>query len=335
MTLPTPSTDRLVSLVLPVMNEEANLPPMWEQIQKALAGWDRPWEVVFVDDGSRDAGPTYLTTLARSDARVRFVQLATNFGQTAAMAAGIDRARGAVVVTLDSDLQNDPADIPMLVARLDEGFEIVSGWRKDRQDDAFLRVLPSRMANGLISWASGLALHDYGCTLKAYRRHIFEHLRLYGEMHRFIPAWAHMRGARVLEVPVKHHPRLHGTSKYGLGRTFKVLLDLSTLVFLKGYGTKPIYVFGGSGLLCLASGVLIGLYVIVRRVFMGGDWLSPLLFVSIHLTGLAVQFMLMGLIAEMIVRTYHESQARPTYEVRDEISCAPTPSEAPERTGPD
>jgi hypothetical protein len=234
------------------------------------------------------------------------------------------------VVTLDSDLQNDPADIPRLLAKLEEGYDVVSGWRRKRQDDALL-VLPSRLANRLISWASGLALHDYGCTLKAYRRRLFDTLKLYGEMHRFLPAYAHMRGARVVELEVDHHPRVHGRSKYGLGRTFKVLLDLTTLVFLKGYGTKPIYVFGGAGMFCLVTGVATGLFVLVRRLFFAGEWVSPLLFISIHLTGLAVQFLLLGLVAEMIVRTYHESQGRTTYEVRQVRERAEAPASAEAR----
>ena len=306
----------LISIVLPVFNEEGNLVELHRQLTGSLANLGRPFEIVFVDDGSRDASPEILADLAGKDPRLRIVCLATNFGQTAALAAGIDHSRGATLITLDSDLQNDPADIPALLAKLDEGYDIVSGWRRDRQDAALVRILPSRIANRLISWASGLALHDYGCTLKAYRRHLFGSLKLYGEMHRFLPAYAHIRGARVAEMVVRHHPRVHGVSKYGLSRTFKVVLDLCTLVFLKGYGTKPIYVFGGTGAVCLAAGILTGLFVVFRRVFLHGDWLSPLLFISIHLTGLAVQFLLMGLVAEMIVRTYHESQDRTTYEVR-------------------
>jgi glycosyltransferase involved in cell wall biosynthesis len=305
----------LVSIILPVFNEDGNLEELHRRLATALEALGRPYEILFVDDGSTDASPAALEKLVAADPHVRVIELATNFGQTAAMAAGIAHARGAVLVTLDSDLQNDPADIPRLLAKLDEGYDVVSGWRRNRQDDP-VRVLPSRIANRLISWASGLSLHDYGCTLKAYRRKLFDSLKLYGEMHRFVPAYAHMRGARVAELEVEHHPRIHGTSKYGMGRTFKVLLDLTTLVFLKGYATKPIYVFGGAGMLCLALGVGMGVFVLVRRLFFSGEWVSPLLFISIHLTGLAVQFLLLGLVAEMIVRTYHESQGRTTYEVR-------------------
>jgi len=312
------SDNRIVSVILPVFNEEGNLIELHRRLSESLAGLDSTYEIVFIDDGSTDSSPTILAKIAGEDPRVRVVQLTTNFGQTAAMAAGIDHARGTVLVTLDSDLQNDPADISMLLSKLDEGYDVVSGWRRDRHDNAFLRVIPSRIANRLISWASGLALHDYGCTLKAYRRHLFQSLKLYGEMHRFLPAYAYMRGARVAELVVRHHPRIHGQSKYGLNRTIKVLLDLITLVFLKGYGTKPIYVFGGSGAVCLVVGLLTGLFVIFRRLFLNGDWMSPLLFISIFMTGLAVQFILMGLVAEMIVRTYHESQDRKIYEVRQD-----------------
>jgi glycosyltransferase involved in cell wall biosynthesis len=313
--------DGLISIVLPVFNEEGNLPELRSRLESALQKLARPYEIIFVDDGSTDSSPALLTGMATEDARIHAVLLATNFGQTAALAAGIDHSTGTVVVTLDSDLQNDPADIPMLLAKLEEGFDVVSGWRHKRQDGTLMRVIPSRMANRLISWASGLALHDYGCTLKVYRRWLFQSLHLYGEMHRFLPAYAHMRGARVAELPVHHHPRLHGVSKYGIGRTVKVILDLATLVFLKGYGTKPIYVFGGSGLTCLILGILTGGFVLFRRLAMGGDWVSPLLFISIHLTGLAVQFLLLGLVAEMIVRTYHESHGRKTYEVRQVVTA--------------
>jgi glycosyltransferase involved in cell wall biosynthesis len=308
--------DRQVSVILPVYNEEGNLEELHRKLVGVLDRLGRPYEVLFVDDGSTDSSSRELSAIAAADPHVRVVQLATNFGQTAAMAAGIDHSRGSVLVTLDSDMQNDPEDIPELLSKIDEGYDVVSGWRRDRRDGALLRVVPSRLANRLISWASGLALHDYGCTLKAYRRWPFESLHLYGEMHRFLPAYAHMRGARVAELVVRHHPRVRGTSKYGLSRTFKVLLDLTTLVFLKGYGTKPIYVFGGIGMACLAAGVLIGLFVIFRWLVLGGQWVSPLLFIAIHLTGLATQFLLLGLVAEMIVRTYHESQRRTTYEVR-------------------
>lgn len=312
----------MLSVILPVFNEEGNLGELHGRLARHLGALGRPYEILFVDDGSTDGSPRDLVKLAEIDEHVRVIELATNFGQTAAMAAGIAHARGEVLVTLDSDLQNDPADIPRLLAKLDEGFDVVSGWRKRRQD-AGSRVLPSQIANRLISWASGLALHDYGCTLKAYRRKIFDSLQLYGEMHRFLPAYAHMRGARVVELEVEHHPRVHGMSKYGFGRTFKVLLDLATLVFLKGYATKPIYVFGGAGMVCMALGIATGLFVLFRRLFMDGDWVSPLLFISIHLTGLAVQFLLLGLVAEMIVRTYHESQGRTIYEVRRVIERKP------------
>ena len=323
MTPPRVTRADLISVILPVYNEEGNLEELHARLTRALATLGRPYEILFVDDGSKDASPQDLAKLAQADERVRVVELATNFGQTAAMAAGIAHAWGATLITLDSDLQNDPADIPRLVAKLDEGYDVVSGWRKNRKD-AGARVLPSQIANRLISWASGLSLHDYGCTLKAYRRKIFDSLQLYGEMHRFLPAYAHMRGARVVEMEVEHHPRIHGVSKYGFGRTFKVLLDLTTLVFLKGYGTKPIYVFGGTGLLCMAAGIATGLFVLFRRLFLGGEWVSPLLFISIHLTGLAIQFLLLGLVAEMIVRTYHESQGRTIYEVRRVIEKEPS-----------
>jgi glycosyltransferase involved in cell wall biosynthesis len=263
MTPPRVAQPDLVSVILPVFNEEGNLEELHRKLTASLGALNRPYEILFVDDGSLDASPAELARVAQADPRVRVVELATNFGQTAAMAAGIAHAHGAVLVTLDSDLQNDPADIPRLLAKMDEGFDVVSGWRKNRQDHGS-RVLPSQIANRLISWASGLYLHDYGCTLKAYRRRIFDSLHLYGEMHRFLPAYAYMRGARVAEMEVAHHPRIHGVSKYGFNRTFKVLLDLVTLVFLKSYATKPIHVFGGASLMCMALGVATGLFVVFR-----------------------------------------------------------------------
>lgn len=316
MTRVLPADGPEISVVLPVYNEEDNLIPLHSALREALAGLGKDYEILFIDDGSRDRSPTILEDLVHQDPRVRAIFFGTNFGQTAALSAGIDHARGRVLITLDADLQNDPKDIPALLAKLAEGYDVVSGWRKDRKDNAWVRILPSRIANGLISWASGVHLNDYGCTLKAYRREIFDSFHLYGEMHRFIPAYAHMHGARVGELAVAHHPRIHGTSKYGLSRTFKVILDLLTYLFLKGYSTKPIHVFGGLALVSGAAGALTAAFVVFRRMFMGGEWLSPLLFISLFLAAQAIQFFMMGLVAEMIVRTYHESQGKTTYVVR-------------------
>lgn len=245
------------------------------------------------------------------------IELRRNFGQTAAIAAGIDHALGRVVVLIDADLQNDPSDIPMLLEKIEEGYDLVSGWRKDRKDTFITRKVPSRMANWLISVVTGVHLHDYGCTLKAYRREVLEGFRLYGEMHRFIPAYAGWVGARIAELPVQHHPRRHGQTKYGLDRTLRVLLDLITVKFLISFSSKPIYLFGGAGMLLIIPSGLLLVFLLIRRVFLGVSVLgSPLFQTSTMFMILGVQSILMGLIAELLARTYHESQAKPTYNIR-------------------
>jgi len=307
-----------LSLIVPVYNEEENLPILFEAIHQALEPLPHTWEVIFVDDGSQDGSLAALRILARKDAaHVRVVILRRNFGQTAAIAAGIDHAVGEIIVLLDADMQNDPADIPMILAKLDEGYDVVSGWRKDRKDTFITRTLPSHLANSLISWVTGVHLHDYGCTLKAYRREVLTGFRLYGEMHRFIPVYAHAVGARIAEVPVRHHPRQHGNAKYGLERTLKVLLDLFTVKFLLSYSAKPIYLFGGTGIGLMLISTLTLLVLMIRRVFFNISVLaSPFFQMSVMFFILGFQSILMGLIAELLVRTYHESQQKPTYRVR-------------------
>lgn len=306
-----------LSLVVPVNNEEQNLPLLFDAILAALEPLGRAWEVIFVDDGSRDQSVSVLEELfARDPLHVRVIEFRRNFGQTAAIAAGIDHARGEVIILLDADLQNDPADIPMLLAKLDEGYDLVSGWRKNRKDNALTRNLPSMLANGLISRVTGVHLHDYGCTLKAYRRDVLEGFKLYGEMHRFIPVFAHSVGAKIAEVVVNHHPRKYGKAKYGLERTLKVVLDLFTVKFLLSYSSKPIYLFGGAGLLLTFLGLADLLYLFVRRFWGIPASTSPLLLVGVMFAIMGFQSILMGLIAEMLVRTYHESQSKPTYRVR-------------------
>jgi len=311
-----------LSIVVPVYNERENLPLLHQAIRQALADCRYPWEVVLVDDGSTDGSAQVLERLAHEDPdHVRVVFLRRNFGQTAAIAAGIDHARGDVIVLLDADLQNDPADIPLLLRKLDEGYDVVSGWRKDRKDAFLTRTLPSRLANALISWVTGVPLHDYGCTLKAYRREVLQGFRLYGEMHRFIPAYAAAVGARITEVVVQHHPRRFGRSKYGLTRTLKVLLDLFTVKFLLSYFHKPIYLFGGVGLTLILPSTLLLLFLIIRRIFWHvGLLTSPLFQLSLMFIILGFQSLLMGLIAELLVRTYHEAQGKPTYTVRQVLN---------------
>lgn len=314
-----------LSLIVPVYNEEESLPLLFEAIRQALEPLPHTWEVIFVDDGSRDGSLAALKTLAKKDAaHVRVVVLRRNFGQTAAIAAGIDHALGEIIILLDADLQNDPADIPMMLAKLDEGYDVVSGYRKDRKDTFTTRILPSRIANWLISVVTGVRLHDYGCTLKAYRRDVLSGFRLYGEMHRFIPVFAHAAGARIAEVPVRHHPRKYGKANYGLERTVKVLLDLFTVKFLLSYAAKPIYLFGGTGIGLMLISTLTLVILMIRRVFFNISVLaSPFFQMSVMFFILGFQSILMGLIAELLVRTYHESQHKPTYTVREVISPPP------------
>lgn len=307
-----------LSLIIPVYNEEENLPLLHTAIQQAMQPLGKEWEVIFVDDGSQDGSLAALATLVIQDPdHVRVVVFRRNFGQTAAIAAGIDHSLGETIVLLDADLQNDPADISLLLAKLDEGYDLVSGWRKDRQDNRLTRTIPSNLANGLISWVTGVHLHDYGCTLKAYRRSALEGFRLYGEMHRFIPVFAHSVGARITEIPVSHHPRKFGEAKYGLERTLKVLLDLFTVKFLLDYSHKPMRLFGGTGMILILSSGLLLLYVFIRR-FIGQVSVlgSPLFQLGVMFSILGFQSILMGLIAELLARTYHESQRKVTYTVR-------------------
>ena len=311
-----------LSLVIPIYNEEENLPLLMNAITAALEPLQKSWEVVFVDDGSRDKSMEVLRQFAQKDLQhVRVVSFRRNFGQTAAIAAGIDHAQGGIIILLDADMQNDPADIPLLLAKLDEGYDLVSGWRKDRKDNRLTRTIPSNMANGLISWVTGVHLHDYGCTLKAYRREALEGFRLYGEMHRFIPVFAHSVGAKITELPVRHHPRKFGVAKYGLERTVKVVLDLFTVKFLLDYSHKPMRLFGGSGVLIMLVGLLDLFFLFFRRTFFNVPAAtSPLLLVGVMFVIIGFQSILMGLIAELLARTYHESQSKPTYTVREMLN---------------
>jgi glycosyltransferase involved in cell wall biosynthesis len=309
-----------LSVFLPVYNEEPNLLPLHTKLDEALKTLGRSAEIIYVDDGSTDGSLTVLRELAQLDGRVRVVTLKRNYGQTAAMAAGIDAARGQVLIPMDADLQNDPADIARLLEKLDQGYDVVSGWRKNRQDKVITRKIPSMIANRLISWIGGVQLHDYGCTLKAYRLESLESVRLYGEMHRFIPILASWEGARVAEIPVAHHPRTMGKSKYGLSRTFKVVFDLMTIKFMASYQTKPIYVFGTFGVLAFAVSLLAGLYAVFLKLIHKADFVqTPLPILAIVMFAVGIQFLLMGLLAEMLVRTYHESQAKSIYAVRERI----------------
>jgi glycosyltransferase involved in cell wall biosynthesis len=315
-----------LSVIIPVFNEVENVNEMHAALQAALAAYD--YELILVDDGSTDGTVARLEALAASDPQhTCVVEFRRNFGQTAAIAAGIDHSTGDVIVLIDADLQEDPADIPRLVEKIQEGYDVVSGWRKERKDTFLTRTLPSRIANALISSVTGVRLHDYGCTLKAYRREVLEGFRLYGEMHRFIPAYAGGVGARIVEVPVTHRPRTRGKTKYGLERTFKVILDLFTVKFLMSYANKPIYLFGGLGILMNLASVVLLVVLAVRRVLYGEHLVrSPLLQLVVMLFILGVQSILLGLIAELLARTYHESQAKLTYTVRRVLN-RPGPAE--------
>lgn len=309
-----------LSIVVPVYNEQDSLRLLHQAICEAMSPLRIEWEVVLVDDGSRDRSIEVLEELAALDpTHVRVVELRRNFGQTAAISAGIDHAEGDIIILMDADLQNDPTDIPMMLEKIDEGYDVVSGWRKDRQDN-FSRRLPSQLANRLISWGTGVHLHDYGCTLKAYRREVLTGFRLYGEMHRFIPAFADRVGARIVEVPVHHHARKFGKANYGLERTLKVILDLFTVKFLNSYANKPIYLFGGAGAILILISLIVFLSLFVRRVFMGISILgSPIFQLSTMILIMGFQSILMGLMAELLARTYHESQGKPTYTIRKVI----------------
>lgn len=319
--------DPEISLFLPVLDEEENLRPMHAKIQSALETLGKTAEVIYVDDGSTDESLEILKEIATSDDRVRVISLRRNYGQTAAMSAGIDAAKGEILIPMDADLQNDPADIKRLLEKLDEGYDVVSGWRLNRQDKMISRKIPSMIANKIISWIGDVHLHDYGCSLKAYRRDVLKDVKLYGEMHRFIPIYASWAGARVTEIPVDHHARTAGRSKYGISRTVKVIFDLMTIKFMAEYHTKPIYVFGTFGMLAFAASIFSGLYAIFLKF---AHWFglpqyhadfveTPLPILCIVMFAISIQFFLMGLLAELLVRTYHESQDKAIYAVREKI----------------
>jgi len=316
-----------ISIIIPVCNEQESVPKLARDLFQTLDSIGGEYELLFVDDGSTDDSADYLVKLSSSNPRVKLIQFRRNFGQTAAIAAGFHFASGDVLVTIDADLQNDPADIPAIVSKLRDGYDVVSCWRKNRNDAWLTRKLPSRLANLLISLISGVWLHDYGCTLKGYRREVVEHIRLYGEMHRFIPIYASWAGARVAEIPVTHHPRLTGISKYRLSRTYKVLLDLVTVKMLASYSTKPMYFFGSVGLLACLSGTFFAGWTLVDKLVNGVKaHNNPLLLLAVFLFLLGVQFVLMGLVAEILIRTYFESQGKTPYIVRQTWNCQPRAS---------
>jgi glycosyltransferase involved in cell wall biosynthesis len=309
-----------ISVVIPIFNEVEDISPLSRALKAVMEEMKTAYEVIFVDDGSDDGSGDVLQSLAKNDKRIKVIQFRKNFGQTAAIAAGVEHAQGEIIVTMDGDGQNDPRDIPPLLKKLEEGYDVASGWRKNRKDPFLNKRFPSAVANRLISWLTKVRLHDYGCTLKAYRRDILRDVRLYGEMHRFIPAYASWVGARITELEVRHYPRKHGRSKYGLSRTSSIILDLITILFLQRYSTKPIRLFGGAGMILLVLGLLTGLFVLFRKLVWGGVWISPMILISFLFITMGVMFVLLGLIAEIIIRTYHESQGKPIYAIKTTVN---------------
>ena len=319
MAEPTPR----ISIIVPLKNEERSVAQLVDETRQALARVGEPYEILLVDDGSTDDTWATIRTLAEADPRVIGIRFRKNLGQTAALSAGFDYSRGDVIIPMDGDLQNDPADIPRLLEKLEEGYDVVSGWRRVRKDSALTRILPSWFANKLISLVGGVKLHDFGCTLKAYRRDVVKDVRLYGEMHRFIPIYASWHGALTAEIEVNHRPRAHGRSNYGFGRTFKVILDLIVIKFLADFLQKPIYVFGGMGLLSLFGALIAGLYSIHLKIWHHTSFIqTPLPLLTVLLTVLAVNAILVGLVAEISVRIYYEAQQKKTYVVRETLNIA-------------
>lgn len=324
---------RLVSIIIPLYHEEENVIALYRELWDVVATSNLNVEFVFVDDGSSDKTVETLLKVADKDPRVTIVKFRRNFGQTAAMQAGFDYASGDVVVTLDGDLQNDPAEIPRMLEKLDEGYDLVAGWRKDRKDKALSRKLPSLLANKLISYTTKVKLHDYGCTLKVMKAEVAKSIQLYGEMHRFIPALAADIGVKIAEVPVKHRPRVAGKSKYGISRTFRVLMDLLTVKFFLGFSTRPLHMFGSVGLVTGGLGGLILTILGYERIFLDMPLAArPMLLIAVMLVLIGCQFVCFGLLAEVLVRTYHESQNKKTYSVRDVIRCGTGPSVTESRT---
>ena len=309
-----------ISIILPVLNEEENLEEMNTEIVGVVENMDVDYEIIYIDDGSTDRSFEILSEMREQNKNIKVIQFRRNFGQTAGLAAGFDHASGDVIFTMDSDRQNDPNDIPMMLEKINEGYDLISGWRFDRQDAWLSRKLPSKLANGLISKITGVSLHDYGCSLKAFRKEVIENIQLYGEMHRFIPAIASWMGVRIAEVKVNHRARVAGTSKYGISRTFRVILDLITVKFLLQYSARPIHFFGGIGMASGLTGFLIAVVMTVQRFFFGipmGD--RPLLLLAVLLMFIGLQFITFGLLGELMTRTYHEAQNKPIYVVRQSL----------------
>ena len=309
----------MISIIIPVYNEKENLFLLNTQIQNALDPWCKDWEVIYIDDGSNDGSHDILQELALNNKRIKLIRLVKQYGQTLAIAAGIEYSEGDILVFMDSDLQNDPRDIPKLISKLDEGYDVVSGWRKQRRDPLFTRVIPSYIGNKLVSLVSGLNLHDVGCGLKAYRRKVITGIKLYGEMHRLLPIYAKINGANITEVVVSHNYRRTGKSKYGLFRIIKLILDLINIKFVQGFYTKPIYFFGSTGIFFILGATLIGIFVIIRKIFFGGMWLSPLIFICFIFFTVGIQMLFTGILAELLIRVYYKSNKESPYKIKSII----------------
>ena len=309
-----------ISVVIPIYNEEENIKDLHAKLTNVLPSITENYEIIFVDDGSTDNSFNILKEINTEDKKVKAIKFRRNFGQSAAISAGFDYSKGDVIITMDGDLQNDPEDIPLLFKKINEGYDIVSGWRVDRKDPFFTKKLPSKLSNWLASKLTGVKLHDFGCTLKAFRREVIENINLYGEMHRYIPALASWMGISITEVKVRHHPRQHGTSKYGITRLMRGMLDLITVKFLLSYSTRPLQLFGIPGILSFFVGFVIGVYLTIERLFYGMSLADrPLLLLAVLLIFLGVQFITMGLLGEIITRTYYEVQGKPIYAVNEII----------------
>lgn len=315
-----PQKKIVLSVITPVYNEKDNIRILYERLTSELKSLNVGYELVVVDDGSSDGSQKLLEKIAGKDKKVRLVIFRKNFGQTAAIAAGIDYSKGRWIVLIDADLQNDPRDIKRLLAKAKEGYDVVSGWRKNRKDPLFTKVIPSKVANFMIAFLTGVRLHDFGCTLKLYKREFISTEKLYGEMHRFIPAYAFMGGARITEIEVKHYPRVHGKSHYNLSRTLKVFFDIFTVKFLSDYSTKPLYLFGGVGVFTFIMAVIIFSFVVIRVTVFNGGWISPMILLSGVMIILSFQFLLIGLLAEMLTRTYFESTNKTPYIISKKVN---------------
>lgn len=309
-----------LSVIIPIFDEEENIEPLYSELKSTLDSLNKPYEIILVDDGSQDNSFNILKTIARQDKTVKAIRFGRNYGQTAALAAGFKYAQGDILVTMDGDLQNDPQDIPHLLSKMQEGYDVVSGWRKKRKDPLFTKKIPSWIASWLISVITGVHLHDYGCTLKAYKKEAVKNVTLYGEMHRFLPALASWNGVSIAELPTRHHARRHGKTKYGLSRITRVILDLITVKFLLSFSTKPIQLFGGWGFLSLFFGGISGLAVILMKILQNKDMTgNPLLYLTFLFLVIGVQFIMMGLLGEILARIYHESHRHPTYTIKEII----------------